>query len=812
MKKNFFLITAILGLTFSSLYAQHLFSVSQNDLSKENVTLLKNQITRLETTALSLTKNNENKAVYSVTLSSVEDTKIIILNEQTGTHVVITPAVPSTEFQLAPFFIEELRQGALGNASHYLIMETTPDFSVKNIASVSAVQRDVFIPQYLYGPKENVKEALPKDRQIINIFKEKPRFMPVSDDFETLRYVAQLEEAMSYYVYMYKLPNGVLAIYDEHFNPSEEKNTSKVGEQLEFILSGNLNANQTTATEHALNLWGTQLSGSVPVDINVMSVQMGQYVLGGCYPQPHFLDLETYTYYHSPLWNQLVGYDATNLRDIRIEMNSLYNNSYYYGTDGNPPGNRTDWVTVMLHEVCHGLGFAPLCRRDPDNPANNGRYVYTTSGGGGAYTNYPGIFDRQLFEGLTGPCLTDLDQAGRAALLISGNLYSGTPGSNLLAANGGTRVRMFAPNPYQPGSSVSHWHSSGLGFITFMQSSIGSGPSNAIHTFNTRKIGILLDMGWTQPINNPNASWVTFMANGGTGSMSKQQFLPGEAQNLRANSFTRAGYTFANWTTEEDGTGDSYANQQSITLSNNMDLYAQWYPRLYTLTLNPNGGTVDPTAIEVVYDAPVGEMPIPVREGYTFRYWHSGPTIITEETIWNYTQDMTVTANWLLGTSHTITATATQGGTISPSGNVAVTEGTSRTFTITPNEEYIILDVLVNGESVGAVNTHTFENVVAPHTIHAIFSGLAIVEVENFQPLQIVPNPANHTIELRIANYELRTDQIEFYNAFGQLVKSVPFAGQTSKDVTTQKINISDLSAGIYVVRVGDKAAKLVVN
>ena len=198
MKKNFFLITAILGLTFSSLYAQHLFSVSQNDLSKENVTLLKNQITESEISILSLTKNNENRDVYPMALSSMQNTKIVILNEETGNNVVITPIVPTTEFQLAPFFIEELRQGVLGDADRYLIVETRhalslPGFSVKNATSIAATKREVYIPQYFYGKKGNVKEALPKDRQIVDIFKQKPRILSeFSDNIENLQYIAQI--------------------------------------------------------------------------------------------------------------------------------------------------------------------------------------------------------------------------------------------------------------------------------------------------------------------------------------------------------------------------------------------------------------------------------------------------------------------------------------------------------------------------------------------------------------------------------------------------------------------------------------------
>lgn len=73
-------------------------------------------------------------------------------------------------------------------------------------------------------------------------------------------------------------------------------------------------------------------------------------------------------------------------------------------------------------------------------------------------------------------------------------------------------------------------------------------------------------------------------------------------------------------------------------------------------------------------------------------------------------------------TSYTIIATAGIGGSIDPEGSVKVTKGNSKSFTITPLTPcYEIEDVLVDGESVGAVDTYTFTNVKANHTIEVSF-------------------------------------------------------------------------------------------
>jgi len=73
----------------------------------------------------------------------------------------------------------------------------------------------------------------------------------------------------------------------------------------------------------------------------------------------------------------------------------------------------------------------------------------------------------------------------------------------------------------------------------------------------------------------------------------------------------------------------------------------------------------------------------------------------------------------------TITSTAGEHGTISPSGAVSVNQGANQTFTITPDPGYNILDVLVDGSSAGPVANHTFTNVQATHTIAASFLPIA---------------------------------------------------------------------------------------
>lgn len=70
---------------------------------------------------------------------------------------------------------------------------------------------------------------------------------------------------------------------------------------------------------------------------------------------------------------------------------------------------------------------------------------------------------------------------------------------------------------------------------------------------------------------------------------------------------------------------------------------------------------------------------------------------------------------------YTISASAGVGGSISPSGSIALSQGLSQSFAIIPNTGYKIAGVTVDGVSVGAVSSYTLSNVTANHTIMASF-------------------------------------------------------------------------------------------
>ena len=160
-------------------------------------------------------------------------------------------------------------------------------------------------------------------------------------------------------------------------------------------------------------------------------------------------------------------------------------------------------------------------------------------------------------------------------------------------------------------------------------------------------------------------------------------------------------------------------------------LTAQWTVNQYTITYNLAGGTAEGNPSTYTIETKAFTLKNPTKSGYTFTGWSGtgldGENNMTVTIPTGSTGNRTYTAHWRYnGSGHsysyyTIKATAGTGGSISPSGNVSVREGRDRTFTITPDKGYAVANVKIDGKSIGAVKSYTFENVRRNHAIEVIF-------------------------------------------------------------------------------------------
>jgi uncharacterized repeat protein (TIGR01451 family) len=182
-------------------------------------------------------------------------------------------------------------------------------------------------------------------------------------------------------------------------------------------------------------------------------------------------------------------------------------------------------------------------------------------------------------------------------------------------------------------------------------------------------------------------------------------------------------HTFANWT--ENGNVVSNNAEYSFTVNSNRNLVANFTTIVYTINASagPNG-SISPSGMVLVNCGGSQMFQVMPNTGYHISdVLVDGSSVgpVSSYTFNNVTANHTISASFAINT-YTINASAGPGGSVSPSGMVSVNYGGSQTFSITPNSCYHIADVTVDGNSVGAVSSYTFNNVTANHTISASFA------------------------------------------------------------------------------------------
>lgn len=163
----------------------------------------------------------------------------------------------------------------------------------------------------------------------------------------------------------------------------------------------------------------------------------------------------------------------------------------------------------------------------------------------------------------------------------------------------------------------------------------------------------------TDTINNndekePTTYTVTFDPNEGQGVMEPQQVPIGLKTGLIGNAFTREGYDFTGWNTQADGKGTSYEDKATVTLSDNITLYAQWKQRTHQVTFEPNAkgvkGKMDPQEVVEGKDVELSAN-LFTRDGYTFVGWNTKPNgkgeNYSDKAVVNLKEDLKLYAKWI---------------------------------------------------------------------------------------------------------------------------------------------------------------------
>lgn len=246
------------------------------------------------------------------------------------------------------------------------------------------------------------------------------------------------------------------------------------------------------AIEYTLEIWASLINSKGPISVTFGMAKLDTGVLGASYVGTIHRDFSgaplQNVWYRAAMANAFSGEDVNgeDSPEIDIVMSSEF--SWYYGIDGNCPATKMDFVSVILHEVCHGLGFS-------------GSAQYRISGGtayvGIGYNGYPMIYDKFIVHGSSKtPIMTYKDlPSSLGPALTSNSLYFNGIEAN--KANGGSMVPIYAPYSWSSGSSYSHvgekFRSDGSGNTSMLYS---AGYGDVAHSPGPVVLGIFKDMGW----------------------------------------------------------------------------------------------------------------------------------------------------------------------------------------------------------------------------------------------------------------------------------------------------------------------------
>lgn len=246
------------------------------------------------------------------------------------------------------------------------------------------------------------------------------------------------------------------------------------------------------ALSYSTSVWAGVLTSPVPITIRACWSDLGNAtVLGysgiGVYRKDFQGAKFANTWYGASLANSMAGYDLDpDITDINITYNSRF--SWYFGLDAHPASYQHDFVTVVLHEIGHGLNFSGLVEYNSRNGI----------GSWGFNTGSPGIFDLFIRDGngnhIINTAVYNNNSTELGKALQSNNLWF--HGSNAMRANNNNRVKIYTPTTWRDGSSYSHLDYNTFNNTEHQLMTYALSPGEAVHDPGGITRGLLEDLGW----------------------------------------------------------------------------------------------------------------------------------------------------------------------------------------------------------------------------------------------------------------------------------------------------------------------------
>jgi hypothetical protein len=251
-------------------------------------------------------------------------------------------------------------------------------------------------------------------------------------------------------------------------------------------------ANAKAAFEYAVGIWEQIIESDIPIYVEARWRTMENNILGSAGPSDYDTDFEFIPhknrFYPISVIEKITKSEITG--SSSPDINATFNKDvkWYFGTDGNTPELLYDFVTVVLHELGHGLGFT-------------GFFFVTGKVGAYGKENAGDIaaFDQMVVnykdEHLIDTAYYKLPSESLYNAFTSDLLFVDSP--TAITINTGNKPKLYAPTTWSDGSSIYHLNDESYPLSnenSLMTHAIGKGE--AVHDPGPITKGILADIGW----------------------------------------------------------------------------------------------------------------------------------------------------------------------------------------------------------------------------------------------------------------------------------------------------------------------------
>jgi len=282
---------------------------------------------------------------------------------------------------------------------------------------------------------------------------------------------------------------------EKAFIPPPREFLLKSGESKCDIIveySSNFPEQARTAFDYAVGIWESILESPISIHVSATwSSSLGTNTLASCGPETYYTNFKNAPienrYYAVAIAEKIAEEELNGVSRSDIYANFSSKISWYYGTDGNTPEDKYDFVSVVLHELTHGLGFTGFFSIINDV----GAYAYYEFGDA---TSFDILVEQYNGNNLVDTSFYENASTQMKKVLESNLLYFESP---VAIANSG-RPRLYAPTSFDDGSSV--YHLNDASYPTGNENSLMThavGMAEAIHDPGPLTRGIMEDIGWT---------------------------------------------------------------------------------------------------------------------------------------------------------------------------------------------------------------------------------------------------------------------------------------------------------------------------